>query len=394
MALHVSLRRRWTWLLMLMVALALLLWRPWQGSPVPVYRLENRPLVQDVVASGRIVARERTRLGSEAAGVVVERFVREGDTVTAGQLLVRLRNDEALARLAEAEAVLDQLQDVRRQQVAAELREAEVALVQAEREARRRHDLAARNAMPRETAEQAQQVLDTARLRRDRARLAQRDLAGDGPEERTLRERAAVAAAVLARTEVRSPFDGVVAARLVEVGDAVQAGQQLFDIVRLPAVNEAVIPVDEKFLDRLAVGQSAVVIADAFLDRPFQAVVDRISPQVDPQRGTVDVHLLPQSVPDYLREDMTVSATIRTASKDDALVVPNDALASRRGDRATVQVLRGDRAVVVPVRLGLRGLFASEVLEGVVAGDLVLANAAPMGDRRLYPQEQAFPEAQ
>ncbi|GAA5236478.1 efflux RND transporter periplasmic adaptor subunit [Verticiella sediminum] len=379
-------------LLLVLAVVALLAVRAWRGTPAPVYAVQMRPLVQDVVASGRVAARERARVGSEIAGVVIERPVREGEHVQSGQLLLRLRNDEWQARLGEAQAALRQLRDVRRPQAAAELREAEIAARQAGREALRRRDLARAGAIAREALEQAEQAADAAGRRRERASLALADLAAHGAEERVLQERIAVAQAALARTEIRAPFAGTLIARLVEAGDAVQPGTAVFDLVR-DAATEIVVPIDEKFLGRLAAGQSATVIADAYDDRPFTARLERLAPGVDPQRGTVDAHLVPTPVPDFLREDMTVSATIHTARKAAALAVPHDALGNVANGRATVQVVRDGRVADLAVRLGLRGLLASEVIEGLQAGERVLAAPLPVGTR-VRPVEQAWGDEQ
>ncbi len=100
-------------LLLGLVVLAVLLWfwRPWQGPLLSGYQLEERSLVQRVVASGEVSSKSLARVGSELTGVVKARLVREGDRVEMGDLLVELRDDEQQARLREAEAALRQLTD-------------------------------------------------------------------------------------------------------------------------------------------------------------------------------------------------------------------------------------------------------------------------------------------
>jgi HlyD family secretion protein len=78
---------------------------------------------------------------------------------------------------------------------------------------------------------------------------------------------------------------------------------------------------------------------------------------------------------------MTVSVTITTATRADTLVAGNDALRNIRGNAADVLMVRDSRVVKVPVTLGLRGMFASEILEGLEAGDLVLSADAEEGSR-------------
>ena len=102
-----------------------LIWRQLQGPELPAYRLEARPLVQRVVASGEVDSQSLAQVGSEITGVVAARHVREGDAVNAGDLLLELRDDEQRARLREAEAALQQLIDSTRPQAQATLREAQ-----------------------------------------------------------------------------------------------------------------------------------------------------------------------------------------------------------------------------------------------------------------------------
>ena len=59
-------------------------WRTWQGPAVDVYQVKLEPLVQTVVATGRVVSTARTKVGAEITGVVDERHVRDGDVVKAG----------------------------------------------------------------------------------------------------------------------------------------------------------------------------------------------------------------------------------------------------------------------------------------------------------------------
>ncbi len=144
-------------LLLGLVVLAVLLWfwRPWQGPLLSGYQLEERSLVQRVVASGEVSSKSLARVGSELTGVVKARLVREGDRVEMGDLLVELRDDEQQARLREAEAALRQLTDSSRPQAEVQLRDAQSRLEQAVRERERRETVHARGLLSAEALEQA-----------------------------------------------------------------------------------------------------------------------------------------------------------------------------------------------------------------------------------------------
>src|SRR5690606_16257178 len=112
-----------------------------RGPVLDAYEVGARPLVQTVVATGRVVAVSRAQVGSPVTGVVLERRVEEGDRVQPGDVLAVLRADDLEAAAAEAEAALAQLRRSTRPQARAALREAEARLQQASREAARRRDL-------------------------------------------------------------------------------------------------------------------------------------------------------------------------------------------------------------------------------------------------------------
>ena len=370
--------RKWMMVAIAALALLLLAWGVGRlrGPVLPGYEVMAGPLVQNVVATGRVAAPSRVQVGAEIAGLVLERRVMDGDRVEAGDVLVTLRARDLEARRDEARAALDALQDADLPDARARLRQAEADLAQAERAHARRRELSERQLVAREDVEQAAQAEISARAAAEQARLAVQALAG-GAREAQLRERLEAAEADLARAVIRATVPGVVLTRLVEPGDTVVPGDVLLEIAA-DAPGEILLPLDEKNLSRLAIGQSATCIADAFPDRPFAATVHHIAPGIDPARGTVDVRLRIDPAAGFVRQDMTVTATILTGSRDAALAVPNDALigASAGSDRAQVLVLRGGRLQREDVRLGLRGLAMSEVLEGLEAGERVVAAGA------------------
>lgn len=387
-----SKRRMVAFFTVVVLALGLLLFREWQGPRLPGYRLEARPLVQTVVATGRVITVSRVHVGSEITGVVRERLVEEGDLVESGDVLVVLRADDRAARVREAEAVLQQLQRSTRPQARVALREAEIRLTQAEHEAERRRDLFERSLIAREALEQAEQVEVLARTTVEKTRLAALALAPGNTEEALLRERLAAARAALEKTVVRSEVAGVVLTRHADPGDLVQPGDTLFEIARA-GNTEILVPFDEENLGLLALGQPAISIADAFPARPFNAEISFIAPRVDPQRGTVDVRLTVDPLPPFLRQDMTVSVNVETARHDRALTVPNDALFDVSGETAHVLAVRDGIVERVAVQLGLRGLSLTEVVSGLAAGDRVLAGGGGVAaeGERVRVTEQALP---
>ncbi|MDO9025974.1 efflux RND transporter periplasmic adaptor subunit [Zwartia sp.] len=362
-----------------------LVWQFWRGPLMPAYQIESSPLVQIVVATGRVISTSRVQVGSEITGVVIERRVQEGDQVSSGDILLVLRSDEISARVREAQAAMDQLQNARRPQAQAALRQAESQLAQANREAQRRRELFDQQSIAREAKEQSEHLENTARANAEQARLLVASLAEGASEETILRERLMAAQAAMEKSQVRSQVSGTVLTRNVEPGDLVQPGRVLLEIAKT-GKTEILVPLDERNLGVLRLGQQAVCIADAYIDRPFNARVNFISPTVDPQRGTVDIRLTVEPVPDYLRQDMTVTVNIETGRRDQTLSVPNDTLSNLRDNTADVIVIRNDKTERVRVTLGLKGLVLTEVISGLNAGDWVIA----MPSEKIKAQDAAL----
>ena len=363
----------WIMIILLVFLVSFAIYRWWQGPLLPSYEVVSSPLIQTVVASGRVEKVSRTQIGSEITGVVLERLVQEGDRVSRGDVLLVLKSDEISAQVRQAEAELKELATTRRPQAEFDLANAKVQLEQAQREAvrRRNTELGILSAEEREKSIEAEKL---ARNNLESARLKVASLAPDKVEETKLREQLAALQAQLAKTKIRAEVSGIILTRNVEPGDLVQPSQTLFTIA-LDGATEIRVPFDERNLPLLALQQKAAVITDAYPDQPFPAHINFIAPSIDAQRGTVDVRLTVDPVPDFLRQDMTVSVNVETNKRERTLVIPNDALSSISGNKAMVILVRDRKIQRHPITLGLRGLVMSEVVAGLKEGDHVLTDA-------------------
>lgn len=373
MELLVTRYKPWIMIILLVLLVSFAIYRLWQGPLLPSYEVVSSPLIQTVVASGRVEKVSRTQIGSEITGVVLERLVQEGDRVSRGDVLLVLKSDEISAQVRQAEAELKELATTRRPQAEFDLANAKVQLEQAQREAvrRRNTELGILSAEEREKSIEAEKL---ARNNLESARLKVASLAPDKVEETKLREQLAALQAQLAKTKIRAEVSGIILTRNVEPGDLVQPSQTLFTIA-LDGATEIRVPFDERNLPLLALQQKAAVITDAYPDQPFPAHINFIAPSIDAQRGTVDVRLTVDPVPDFLRQDMTVSVNVETNKREQTLVIPNDALSSISGNKAMVILVRDRKIQRHPITLGLRGLVMSEVVAGLKEGDHVLTDA-------------------
>lgn len=117
-------RNRWRFTAVLAAGLLALWGLPKLRGPVlPGYQVQSGPLIQSVVATGRVAAPSRVQISPEITGLVQERRVREGDHVAAGDVLIVLRADDLKARRDQARAALAALQQAERPNALARLRQ-------------------------------------------------------------------------------------------------------------------------------------------------------------------------------------------------------------------------------------------------------------------------------
>lgn len=385
---------RLKWILAGVVALAAALYFARNlilGTPVQVVSAQRGPLLQTVVASGRIITPQRVAIGATITERVARIPVDEGQTVRKGEVLIALDDSDERAALAQAQAALVQAEAKMRQMRELALPAAEQALAQAQanalqaRQSYERTDALRRQGFvgqaqlddARRALDVAESQLRAARLQVETSRPSGSDYALARAALEQARANVAAAQAKLAQTVIIAPADGVLITRNVEPGDVAQPGKELMALA--PAgETQIVVQIDEKNLGLLALGQKAIASADAYPAQRFAAEVVYINPGVDPLRGAVEVKLRVPQPPAFLRQDMTVSADIEVARRADALTVPSDAVRDATGAHPWVLAVNGLHAVRRPVTLGLRGEGRIEVLSGVAPGDRLIPAAAPV----------------
>lgn len=169
---------------------------------------------------------------------------------------------------------------------------------------------------------------------------------------------------------LRAPLDGMVLRRDGEVGEIAGPTDVLF-WVGPPLPMQVVAEVNEEEINRIAVGQKALLRSEAFPAQSLRASVSQITPKGDPTRKTFRVYLLlPNDSP--LRIGMSVEANIIFREKASAIIVPAEAVS---GD--FVQTIDEDRLVRVPVRVGIRGSRNVEIIGNISRGMTVLSPARP-----------------
>lgn len=377
---------------------AIFAWYTTRAPMIAATVVQSQPLVRTLLFSARVASTSRVEIGATLTGRVAQVLVTEGARVKRGDPLVRLESDELQAALAQAQAGVRQaqaklagLQSSGRSAVQANLEQAESVLLAAKKDLARTQELIARGFVSTARLDEAQRGAAVAAAQRDAAQAqlqanAPQGADSVGAQAQVVQAQATLAAAQarLAQATLSAPAAARVLVRAVEPGQIVQPGRALLTLA-LDSPVQLVGQVDERYMAQVQLGQKAVVRADAFAQQPFDAQVLSIAPVVDAQRGAVEVKLvLPGAAPDFLREDMTLSIELTTGQRDQALVVPAQAVgASADGATATVRLAQEGRVVVRSVRLGLRTLDAVEVVDGLSAGDVVLLGAAPAAGQRV-----------
>ena len=263
-----------------------------------------------VVAPGNVEpASEEVKLGSELDGKLKLVSVDEGDRVSRGQVVAILENADyaarvelARARVAQQQAALDRLVNgarvEERREADASVREAQAVLDTATVEWQRRRSLLDAGAISRTEGDTAEREYRVAQARleavRERARFVNADARVDERARAEAEVRAAAAdlanaEALLQKTLVRSPINGVVLRRHRKTGESVIA-KDTTPIVSLGSTGalRVRVDIDETDVSRLAEGQSAYVTADAYGDRHFTGHVIRIGQILGPKNVRTD----------------------------------------------------------------------------------------------------------
>lgn len=174
----------------------------------------------------------------------------------------------------------------------------------------------------------------------------------------------------VADTVVRAPFDGIVTSVVTEPGGITGPNQPIVRLVRSQQP-EIRIDLDEVNLGKVRTNQIAKVSCDAFPKDIFDAKVTAIGAQVDADRGTVEVRLVPLTSPSWLRPGQTLSVNIVTDTGTQRLVIPLTAV-NTIGGQSTVLTIADGKVVTTPVTVAAPGPDGVPVLTGLKEGDAVV----------------------
>ncbi len=300
--------------------------------------------------AGYVVTGDRyISIGVRVPGRIDAYEAQEGDFVRKGDVLVRLDDRDYQAALRRAKANLEL---------------AQANLVLKRKQVVRMRELHERGLI-------ATQNLD----------VAENELAVAQATVHQAEAEIASAYVNLDYTKLTAPTDGVVLAKLKEVGEiAVPGGfAGAGDLIRIANLSDLRGEVDINEVDfrRVRMGQRAEVVPDAYPDRKYPAQVVKIYPQADRQKGTLKVEVKLANTDEYLRPDMSVRINfLAEAAKDGAVprvLVPKTTLRGE-GENTFIWTVQSEQVRRVPVRVGEDFGDSVQITGGLDGGEALIVS--------------------
>ena len=295
-----------------------------------VAKVESMTLVDETQAVGSLRSRQGVMLRPEIGGRVKQIFFNDGQRVRKGQLMVQFEDQLQQAQVAQARA--------------------ELSIAEANH--KRNQELVAQNFISQRSLDESAAALEVSR-----AKLS-------------------LAQATLQRLQVLAPFDGITGLKQINVGDYLKDGADMVNVEDIDAVLlDFRLP--ERFQARVRAGQKAQLTVDALPGRPFSAIVQAVDPLIEANGRSVGVRGCIDNRQQQLRPGMFARVNAVFGTRENAMVIPEEAIIPQGGRTFVVKVVAGDKPDVrvserVAVKVGLRQPGKVEILEGLSAGDTVV----------------------
>jgi membrane fusion protein (multidrug efflux system) len=294
--------------------------------PVKVGKVRTGTISDGVNAVGTLFANESVMIRPEREGRITAIHFTEGQTVRKGEKLVSLDTAEIEAQLAAVNSEL---------------------------------------------------TLNRSRLKRATDLNEKKFISGQALDDarEALNQSAARHAEIKARLDkssVSAPFEGVAGLRQVSPGAYVKAGQ---DVARLEGIGTLKLDfrLPEVYMGRIRERQEVLIRMDAFPDQTFRGDIYAIEPSVDEQTRTVMLRARVPNPGSRLKAGMFVRVALVLETRENALLVPEQALVPQGKDRFVYRLADG-KAALTKVELGLRGPGEVEIRSGVSAGDTIIVD--------------------
>ena len=351
-------------------------------AAAPVAAVE-RPIARFIRATGTLMAEEQADVAAETAGRVVSAPVERGTPVSQGGELIRLSAAETDAQLKEAEANAAQIEarlgltsgafDVN---AVPEVQNAKASYELAQNEFGRIKSLLDQRVVSQSEYEQRRTQMEAARQQYESAKNG---AAQQFQSLQAARARVSLARKAFADTVVRAPFGGVVAQRLVSVGDYVTKGMKVAIVVRVNPLR-AQLTIPEQSVSAIAVGQPVTFEVDAYPGRQFEGKVKYVAPSLQADQRAMTVEALVPNPAGELKPGLFATARIEQPARTPGVLVPAAAVHTASGT-SRVFVVNGDHVEERIVTTGQPVGDLVEITKGLKAGERVATkNVAQLVD--------------
>lgn len=294
-----------------------------EAIPVEVVGVGRQPISASYAGTANLEAPGESQVVAKTSGVMVQLLAEEGQYVTKGQVLARLDGDRVRLEAQRSAATVNKL----------------------ENNYRRSQKLRQEKLVSADSDEQIRYELEAARASLALAKLE------------------------LSYTNIVAPISGVVAQRMVKPGNLISLNAPVFRIVDNSRL-EAALNVPEREMAVLKQGMPLRMVVDAIPGKVFEGKVDRVSPVVDSGTGTFRV-VCAFAGNETLRPGMFGRIEVIFDQRDNVLTIPRSALLEDEGETA-VYVIRANKAVRVPVKLGYINGQIVEIVSGLKENEKVV----------------------
>lgn len=333
-----------------------------------VYSTEQTGIVKAQV--GAIV-----KVGTRATGTLNRLKFQVGDYVKKGDLIVEIDDREILANIRNAEAAVEQ----QRRDLDAKRAQDLYNQMNYEREQR----LLTREYTTKDSVERAKRELDVSRAQVELGKAKVREA----------EEKLKALKVSHSYTKIYAPISGYISSVATQEGETVVSGLSAPNLITVidPTKLEMWIYVDETDIGRVKPGLNVEYWVDAYRDRIYKGVIDRIYPQPEIKENIVYYLAIVRIDPDdalTLKPEMTSHVRIIIEEKANVIVVPNGAI--RFEDRKNVVYVRSkDKTVRQEVVPGVRDQSYTEITSGLTEGQqIIVPSMAPAANK---PQGNAGP---
>lgn len=323
---------------------------------VDVARTRRETVSERIMVVGNLIGAATVEVVPKVSGRLQSVPVKLGDAVRKGQTLAEVEDREIRQQVRQAEASFEVGRATVRQREA-DLKFAETAL-------ERSRSLFARSLLPRQTLDDAEARYQAAEAQLDLAR-AQFNQSQARLDELRI---------TLGNTVIPSPVDGFVAKRNLDPGGYASQNAPVVSVVDLSTVR-MVANLIEKDAKRVHAGTEAAVEVDAYPGESFKGRVARVAPVFDPATRTAEMEIEVPNPTGRLKPGMYARVNLTVGVRENALVVPRNAVVDIEGKRG-VFVPQQNRAAFHAVQTGLQDENRVEITQGLQDGSHVITTGA------------------